>query len=254
MVGSVAEADYQRLVELAAADDRVLGLVLTGSRGRGPYARPDSDWDVRLVVRDDALAEAEAMFAANHGAAVETVVFSLTGFKSTGAIGSPSEWDRYSYAHAQVVLDKLNGGISELVAAKGVLPSGDARQIAARELDAYINSYYRSAKNLSGSLLVESQLDAAESVSPFLTALFAMHERVRPFNKFLRWELEQHPLGDRVWDAAPLLERLRAITSTGDLQEQQRLFRDTERSARAHGLDEVVDGWEPDVSWLRGES
>jgi predicted nucleotidyltransferase len=249
----VSEPEYQRLVDRARSDDRVLGLILTGSRARGPDARPDSDWDVRLVVRDDAHAEAEAAFATDHGAAIETVVFSLAGFAATADIGSESEWDRYSYVHARVVLDKLDGRISELVNAKAALPADRAREIAARALDAYINAYYRSAKDLRSGLRVEAQLDAAESVPPFLTALFGMHERIRPFNKHLRWELEQHPLGPPEWDAGPLLERLAAITSTGNLQEQQRLFRDVERLARARGLGAVVDGWQPEVAWLRGE-
>jgi hypothetical protein len=129
-----------------------------------------------------------------------------------------------------------------------------ARQaIAALMLDSYINAYYWSAKNLGHGLTTEAHLDAAESVPPFLIALFAMHERVRPFNKFLRWELEQHPLGDRVWAAETLLPRLQRIIGTGGLDEQQRLFRDTERLARERGLGRVVDGWQPDVSWLRGE-
>jgi predicted nucleotidyltransferase len=247
------EWDYDSLVEAVRADGRVVGLILTGSRGRGPYARPDSDWDVRLIVRDEALAEAEPLYGAERGEAVETVVLSLSRLRQTAEIGAPDEWDRYSYAHCQVVIDKLDGRIDQIVAAKGVLPSEAARDIAGRTLDNYINSYYRSARNLSNGLAFEAHLDAAESVSPFLTTLFALYERVRPYNKFLRWELEEHPLGDPVWNAAALLPRLETVTSSGDLGTQQGLFRDMERVARARGHDEIVDGWEPHVSWLRGE-
>jgi hypothetical protein len=56
-------------------------------------------------------------------------------------IGSETEWDRYSYVHAQVVIDKLNGRIAELVAEKGRLSADEARSIAEHALDAYINSY-----------------------------------------------------------------------------------------------------------------
>jgi hypothetical protein len=193
--------DYSRLVETAQSDEGVLGLVLTGSRGRGVFVSPASDWDVRLVVRDDDLAACVERFATPHGSPVEVAVFSLSSFEQAGAIGSPNEWDRYSYAHADVVLDELGGQIGALVTEKGLLPPVAAREIAERALDTYINSYYRSAKNLRNGLAVEAQLDAAESISPFLTALFAMHERVRPFNKFLCWELEEFPLGDATWSA-----------------------------------------------------
>jgi hypothetical protein len=227
--------------------------VLTGSRGRGVYVRPESDWDVRLVVREDAQARCRARYAAPRGSPVDVAVLSPSELERAGAIGSSTEWDRYSYVHAQVVLDKLDGRIAGLVADKGVLPPDVARSVAGRALDTYVNSYYRSVKNRRDGLTTAAHLDAAESISPFLTALFAIQGRVRPFNRFLRWELERFPLDGDVWSADRLLPRLEAITSTGDLGEQQSLFRDAERLARAHGLGQVVDGWEPDLSLLRGE-
>lgn len=248
----MSEREYRSLVDRAREDASVLGLILTGSRGRGIFVRLESDWDVRLVVRDDAREEYASGFGRPRGAPIEVVVFSLSGFERAGAVGTANEWDRYSYAHAQVVLDKLDGRIAELVAEKSVLPEEAARQIGADALDTYINSYYRSAKNLRAGLPLEAHLDAAESIAPFLTALFALHERVRPFNKFLRWELENFPLGSERWKAPALLPRLEAITATGAIGEQQALFRDAEELARERGLSEVVDGWEPDVGLLHG--
>ena len=74
-----------------------------------------------------------------------------------------------------------------------------------------------------------------------------MHGRVRPYNKWLEWELRENPLP---FDLD--LRRLERIARTGDLGEQQALFRDTEALARAHGHDTTIDGWEPDLAWLRG--
>jgi hypothetical protein len=244
---------YPEFVEAARSDERVVGLVLTGSRGRDQFVRPDSDWDVRLVVRDESLAACEERFDTPHGSPVEVAVFTVSQFEQVvGELGSPNEWDRYSYVHADVVVDKLKGRIAELVAEKGILPPGAASELARAALDGYINAYYRSAKNARDGLDVESRLDAAESISPFLTALFAMYERVRPFNKFLRWELETFPLGDRLWTADGVLPRLEVIVSRGAASDQQSLFRDTEGFARARGLADVVDGWEPDLAFLRG--
>jgi hypothetical protein len=48
------------------------------------------------------------------------------------------------------------------------------------------------------------------------------------------------------------LLRLAAL-SCGDPVEQRRTFRDVEVLARRHGLGDVIDGWEPDVGWLRGD-
>lgn len=245
---------YEAVVARAQADDRIVGLILTGSRGRGPHARDDSDWDIRLVVRDDAESDAAAFVTQREGRPIDMVVLSLTEFGRAAEIGAPDEWDRYSYAYAQVVVDKLDGRITALVRSKGVLPPDEAANRAQQKLDEYINSYYRSAKNLTNGLSVESRLDAAESIPPCLAALFAMYERVRPYNKFLTWELTQHPLGDPAWAAESFIPRLHRIVTTGDIAEQQHLFRDLERQARDRGHDRVIDGWEPDVTMLRGDA
>jgi len=247
----MSETRYEQLVDAARADERVLGLVLTGSCGRGVFVREDSDWDVRLVVSGDALSGCEERYETPHGSPVEVAVYSLEQFVQAGEIGSANEWDRYSYVHTQVVLDK-DGTIAEHVARKSVLPADEALDFAARALDGYINAYHRSAKNAGAGLSVEAHLDAAESVGPFLTTLFAVHQRVRPFNKYLRWELESFPLGDELWSAGALLPRLEAIVATGALATQASLFRDVEALARRHGLGYVVDSWRRDVALLRG--
>ena len=99
-------------------------------------------------------------------------------------------------------------------------------------------------------------LDAAESVPWFLDFLFAVHGRVRPYNKWLAWELERHPLPNRsnslLLDPNDLLPRLERIVRTGGPADQQALFRETEALARHHCLGHVLDGWEPDLAWLHG--
>jgi hypothetical protein len=109
--------DFNSLVESAREDQRVLGLVLTGSRGRSAFVRHDSDWDVRLVVRDEDFGACEAVYDTERGSPVEVAVFSLSEFEQAGELGTPNEWDRYSYVHAELVLDK-DGRIAEVLAEK----------------------------------------------------------------------------------------------------------------------------------------
>ncbi len=239
---------YAELVERARADDDVLGLILTGSRGRSFRVRHDSDHDVRLVLRDDA----HDTYSTPHGSPVEVAVSTRTEFERACLPGSKSEWDRYSYVRCKLVLDKLDGEIARLVDAKARLSEGEARALASTALDDYVNSYYRSARNYQNDLPFEARLDAAESVGPLLTTLFALRGRVRPFNKFLGWELQLEPLGGETWTVEALFPRLQRIVGPGDLDEQQALFRDVEQLARAEGHGDVIDGWEPDVAWLRG--
>jgi len=243
---------YEELVEIARGDDTVVGLVLTGSRGRGYAVTEDADWDVRLVARDDGAADCRERFATPHGSRVEVVVLSLSEFENAGEIGSRSAWDRYSYVDAEVVVDDPAGTIARLVREKGTLSLDTARGVAAGRLDDYVNCLYRAAKNERSGLVEEARLDAAESMSPLLDFLFAVAGRVRPFNKFLRYELERRPLEDPAFTVDALLGGVAAIRA-GDPDEQRRMFRDVERLARRHGLGDVIDGWEPDVAWLRGE-
>lgn len=244
------EAEYRAFVDRAAADDDVVGVILTGSRGRGFRVRPDSDWDVRLIVRDESLVDA---YATPHGSSVEVAVMRQSTFARVGLPGSGSEWDRYSYVRCELVLDKLDGEIARLLADKASLGEAEAQELAPAALDDYVNSYFRSARNHQNELALEAHLDAAESIPPLLAMLFALERRVRPFNKFLGWELRLEPLPGEEWAADVLLCRLQRILGLGDLDEQQRLFRDVEGLARARGLGDVIDGWEPDVAWLRGE-
>lgn len=243
---------YGELIEIARGDDAIVGLVLTGSRGRGFAVTDCADWDVRLIVRDDARDAYRSKFATPHGSRVEVVVLSESELEQAGEIGTSSAWDRYSWVQVAVAVDAPDGRIARLLQRKSTLPSDDARVLAAEHLDDYVNWYYRSAKNARDGLGEGSRLDAAESVSSLLEFLFAVHGRVRPFNKYLRQELEARPAPGEMWSADALLPRLEEILATGSIDGQQHLFRDVEALARAHDLGGVIDGWEPDVPWLRG--
>lgn len=214
----------------AEADREVLGVVLGGSRGKGALVTEHSDYDVWVIVRDES-----SLVPQRRGESIELITVTLDEFKRI-----PPE---YTFAHVTPLLDK--GGIAELVTAKGRV----APATAADPLDGYVNMLYRSLKNERDGRPFEARLDAAESIPYFLEFLFRVHGRVRPYNKWLRWELEEHPLGPP-WTADELLRRLERLLET---QGQTELFRDAERLARAKELGHVIDGWEPDVAWLRGD-
>ncbi|MEX1357713.1 MAG: hypothetical protein WD981_03725 [Gaiellaceae bacterium] len=235
-------ASFEELLREAQADPDVVGVVLGGSRGKGALLTERSDHDVYVIVRDEA-----RLAPHRRGEPVEVVTMTLAEFREHALPGSPTAWNAYTFAHVTPLVDKLGGEIAELMAAKSRVDPASA----AGPLDAYVNCYYRSAKNARDGHPLEAQLDAAESVPYFLEFLFRVFGRVRPYNKWLRWELENHSL-ESPWRADELLPRLERILA-GDEAEQQALFRDVERLARSRGLGEVIDGWEPDVPFLRGD-
>jgi hypothetical protein len=218
----------------ARADHNVLGIVVFGSRGKGAYVRATSDWDVFVVVREQ---RGERPFV--HGAHLETVEVTLEELRNQ------PPWNRYSLAGVEPQLDKTGEVAAALRDATAVDPAA-----AAEPLDGYVNMLYRSLKNARLGLELASLLDAQESIPWFLEFLFTVHGRLRPYNKWLEWELEQHPLPP---SNSLLLARIERIARTGDIAEQQAVFRDAEALARAHGLGAVIDGWAPDVAWLRGD-
>ena len=225
--------DFEALVSELSADENVVGLLLAGSRGRGALVRDESDYDLYVFLRERSLLEAyAARYPTRHGDSIEVILRSREGFAK-----EPS-WNRYTFCHVEPLFDRSSGWLGETLTAITTVDT----TVAGELLDGYINSYYRSLK---GTDELGKLFDAAESVSHFLDFVFAVHGRVRPFNKWLSWELTNHPLQ---WNDLGLLER---IIRTGDLAEQAALFQEAESIARAHGLAEVVDGWEPDVERLR---
>jgi len=218
------------LLREAAQDENVIGVVLFGSRARGAYVDDDSDWDVYVVVREH---RGDRPF--RRGQQIETVELTLEELRDP-------EGQRYHLAWLAPQLDKTGEVTEALLELTSVDPTS-----AAQPLDAYINSYYRSAKNARAGLELAALLDAQESITWYLEFLFAVHGRLRPYNKWLEWELQEHPLTVELD-----LVRLERIADTGALEDQQALFRETEALARAQGHGATIDGWEPDVAWLRG--
>ena len=233
---------YADLLERATADDNVVGLLLVGSRAADAYVTEGSDVDAYVIN-----ARSDPAWRTPHGDPVEVWPMDLDEFRHHALPGSPDEWNRAAFLEARVALDKLDGEIAALVERKRHLDAAERDRLASSALDAYINSTYRSLKSLEAGRPLEGRLDALESVSPLLTTAFAMEGRVRPFNKWLRHELEMRPLA---WPG--LTGIIKRLANGTDAKVIRSVFRTVEERAHAAGLGAVVDGWEPDVRWMRG--
>jgi len=229
-------------LEYASKERRIIGVVLTGSRGRGAMVHDASDWDLRVAVVDGEERFADSLDTP-HGSELEISAATLSAFRAW------PDWDRYSFAHAKVLLDKLDGEFARVVSDLGTLAGTEALARAREALGAYTNSLYRSLRNTSLGLSLAAQLDAARAIDAFLEAIFAFEGRVRPFNKYLVWELESHPLSE--WNSQELPELIEGAL-TGAAERQRELFRAAEPQIRRHGLGDVIDDWDPHVAFLRG--
>jgi predicted nucleotidyltransferase len=231
---------FEELVQIARERKEILGVYLFGSRGRSFMVDERSDWDVAVVMADEEARRAfDREFPHAHGAIVELVSTTLDELRD-----EQSEHARYASAHAEVVVDKTGGELTRVVADQERLPDARKHVVAREALDAYINQTYRS-------LRYGTRLDAVEAIPHALRLIFALDGRVRPYNKYLAWELEHHPLGG--WSGDALLPLLDGVL-TGEPRPQHTLFRSIEERARRAGLGDVIEGWEPDLDWLRGTS
>lgn len=230
---------YDELLQVARSREEILGLYVFGSRGRDFMVDERSDWDVCVVLAGrEARAEFDREFPYAHGASIEIVSVTLDELRDAW-----SEHSRYAAAHVEVALDKTGGELTRVVAEQESLPAGSRDAIVREALDDYVNQTYRS-------LRYGTRLDAVEALPHALRTIFALENRVRPYNKYLEWELRHHPLEDwRAEEILPLLDRVLA----GEPEAQRELFKRIEPLARRAGYGDVIDGWEPDVGWLRGE-
>ncbi|GLW09245.1 hypothetical protein Misp01_43740 [Microtetraspora sp. NBRC 13810] len=235
---------YQAFVELATADPAVVGLVLKGSRAHDDMTTEHSDHDLYVVLTDNATTGL-TRFTGHRIPELDLVIVSLAEFRAAGMPG----FERYALARAKIVLDRLDGGIAQILATKARLDADEAFRDSGEWLDAYANSLYRSVKNDRDGHPLAARLDAADSIRFLLELLFALDRRPRPYNKYLKWELARYPLPG--WDTGMLLNAADRISGTGDVPLQRHLFARVETAARRAGHSAVLDAWGKDLDLMR---
>jgi hypothetical protein len=238
-----------RLVALAdrnaaAHGDDLLGLVLSGSAGRG-YATEHSDLDVVVVLTDEAASTRTTV----HGADLDEAVDSWTEIVTVPPFGTEGWWFRWSYAWAPVLLDRTGGELAAAVRRQATLTPDEADELLIEHdrLDGWVNFAYRALKNHRDGRDLETRLDAAESVPWLLDVVFALAGRVRPYNKYLPWELRTHPLDG--WSADELLGLVER-TLAGDVSAVRETFARVRPALAAYDAGrghtrttDMVEGW-----------
>lgn len=238
---------YFELLELAATRPEVLAFWLTGSRGKGRETAA-SDYDCVLIVRDEAFGAWRTRHAKRADGLTDCSVMTLDGLHAHAAWGGPEAWDRYSYAHVRVLVDRTEGLCQQVIDEKARVPDAEVASFVDRSLDHYLNQTYRALKCLRDGQPLAARLEAAEAIAPLLDAIFALDGgRLRPFYKYLAWEFAEHPLG-----AGQALALQAATLMDPDPEILRRLLGDTEALFRDAGHGTAFDGWGGDLAWMRG--
>ncbi|GAA4202705.1 hypothetical protein [Actinocatenispora rupis] len=229
----------------AESDPTVVGLLLTGSAARTGMATEHSDVDVYVVV-----AEPSPAWRTVHSPAIDVAVLTLDAVRSIP--DDPTDWwGRYSYADARILLDRTDGELPALVRRQTTLTDAEVRRVLITYLDGWLNFAYRSLKSHRDGRPFEATLDAVESLPWVLPVVFALHHRVRPYNKYLRWELARRPLDGGWIDGDTLVGLVERIVRDGDPGAQRALYALVEPQARRAGFGDVVDAWGAELSLFR---
>ncbi len=239
------------LEELLSRDDPdVLGVVLSGSAARD-MATEWSDVDVYVIRREGA-----ATADVRRSAAIDEIQMTLGELEKPASFGTDGWWARWSFAWAEVLRDEADGRIASAVRRQATLTAEEQDAILPERLDGYINFVYRALKADRENRPLERRLDAAESVPWMLDVIFWLSGRVRPYNKYLGWELRHHPLGVDAWSADVLLPQLEdildgrpaALRAAFASVAAQCLGHDRERRTRP--LIDTIDGWGQELALL----
>ncbi|NIZ91380.1 nucleotidyltransferase domain-containing protein [Kineococcus rubinsiae] len=230
----------------------LLGLVLSGSAARG-VATARSDLDVYVVLTDDAAQRRPAA----RSATLDELPVTLTELERVPAFGSRGWWFRWSFAWVPTLLDRTGGRVPAALQRQATLTPHevDAVLVEHSRLDGWLNYAYRAVKSDRDGQPLECRLDAAESMPWLLDVVFALAGRVRPYHKYLPWELREHPLPD--WPADVLLPLLRR-TLDGDPGALRDTFARVDAGCAAHDAAgghhrtrEVIDDWGDGLLLLR---
>jgi hypothetical protein len=238
-----ALGDY---IDRLRADETAVGLLLHGSRSLG-FQRPDSDYDLILVVSDHSYAQRKAA-----GALLER--HSLAdGSKADVLYQSPRQlrelaerpgWYTATYTSARVLLDKT-GDLTRLLALIADGASAAAAGRVREEYDDYLNSWVRSLKAWRRGDELGGRLHAAASAYPLLRALFGLERQWPPYHDHLAPRL---PELERLqgWPPGELRTQIIELLERGTPDVQQGLQARVEALFRSRGIEhEWGDDLEP---------
>ncbi|MBU0980602.1 MAG: nucleotidyltransferase domain-containing protein [Nanoarchaeota archaeon] len=138
-----AETIYRQVLGESKKDSNILGLFLSGSRGKG-LPTEHSDFDVVMIVKDGKEGSYKRKYAYIKGIRyIDVYIMGYPRFRKYAHFGGPDHWDRYSFTHVKVSVDKKD--IQKLIGKKGRIPPKFVKKYVSGMLDGYINYVYRSA-------------------------------------------------------------------------------------------------------------
>ncbi len=224
----------------------VLGVILAGSYAKG-FQTPKSDIDVYVIVSDESDDTTMSNLKNDIEESSEGVidlspqgVQTISNLETYATVGSNLWWDRYNLLHSIIEIDKTNGALERILSAKKILTEQERNDTLQEHLGPYINMTYRAtASNMTGNNNA-ALLDASQGVRHLINCLFALERRVTPFNKYLQWELKNHPL--KCMDETEQFELILRYANA-DIAAHKLLFKTIKEEASKYESKAVFEAW-----------
>lgn len=239
------DKNYKEFLRFAKSNPYILGIILTGSRGKGK-ATKHSDYDLTVIIKNGSPKKIRKKLSSFRQTDFDLNVQDLDSFKKYAAWDGPYAWDRYNFARLKAPLDKT-GSIQKIIYEKGSIPARHRSRFIKDNLDHYINQVYRSIKTFREGDLLASRLEANESIQPMLNAIFALHGRLKPYYKYLSWELKLQPLKKLPLSQKEFLKTIAIIATKGDIKTQKNLLKKLAGMFLRNGYEHQ---WEKKFDWL----
>lgn len=249
-------ASLEALSEIISRPDpSIIGIILTGSAARG-MATQHSDVDVMVIRDEPATAEPREDRKILE---VDELPRTLQKIENVPAPASNNAWERWSYAWSIILRDDAGGRVTEAVRRQATFTDEEVRKLLVEEsrLDWFINDSFRALKSHRDGRPRAARMDSAGAVPPMIELIFALAGRVAPYNKYLEWELTNHPLPSEEWRDGRLLSYVEGMLD-GDVASVRAAFQAVERECRAYDkkkgrqeLGDIIDEWGSDLDIFR---
>ncbi|PCI25063.1 hypothetical protein COB57_02470 [Candidatus Peregrinibacteria bacterium] len=232
---------FEKITQTLEKDTNAIAFWLDGSRGK-KMETEHSDYDARIIVKESVKQEYKDLYENISDPDIDISVMTLNELKEHAEYGSEMSWDRYNFTHLKVIFDK-SGKIQKIIDDKAKRSKTEQDTIINNSLGAFINQVYRLEKDMRDNNILAAKLEAIEAIPFFLEAIFALEGRIRPYNKYLEWELNNFPLTIFPWKKGELISIILEITENKQLHRLHELFTTIKPLFKKAGYNEAFDEW-----------
>jgi predicted nucleotidyltransferase len=227
----------------AAAAPKVIGLLVTGSRGNGAVTA-ESDYDVIFVVSDETMARYERENAEPVRGSTLDPAIDASDIQWHECPRTLREYNTFGVDACRVVYDRT-GELTALAEELSQMPQQQARERVAKGYDDYLNLAVRSLKCWRRGDELGAWLLAAQSTDALVQTLFALERRWPPLGSRLYLYLDA--LRGQGWQPGELRAILLDLLITANPHRQQAYARRVIALLAERSYDRPDDAWNTKV-------